>query len=741
MKASGIYKTQFRLVALLIVLFGVSCLPAEGQVTFHITKTPGATPADDPLYIVGNFNNWQPGEEAYRLARLVDGTYSITLTNLPDTVIYKFTHGPAWSQVEGNEIGLQIDDRLLLTQEQPMTVALMIAGWEDIIAREQFELFVDRIPANTPTDASIYMVGNFNEWNPADEQYRLRKLPDGRFYLRLPFALSKLEYKFSRGSWETVESNEKGELLPNRLHVRKEHPSTVIHTEILGWEDLPPPNHYYVHLSKVPANTPYDAALFVTGNFNEWNPGDAAYRLQKKDDGTYYLHFSSVKDSLEFKVTRGNWSSVEGRRNGQALPNRVFIGRKAQGGNQLSLQVQSWEDLAGGYQNIYTISLLISACLCVLMILAFSSGPNAGQHRGFRYLLLLLVIMATFLIIRTLFYFREIFQALPGVILITDFIYFLYAPVFYLYMRKLIGLPEEGKLNQMLHFIPMAVMLMMYMPLFVIPKEEFIDAIINRDLHWIFATSGFLGFVLSCGYFVACIRMVMRYFKQLGNHYSSTQDSYYLQAWLGMHGLLLIAWATVLISGGIDVLIPAELSRLTELSTDFGWLIFATLVFVLVYYSVQQPQVFTQAEEATERSRPVASTLNQADTEVLKQRLSLLFEQEQPYLNSGLTLSQLAEQLQVNTHLLSKLINEGYGKNFYDFINDYRVEAFIKRAEQEANQHLTFLAIAMDVGFSSKSTFNRAFKKLTGTTPREYFRYHHDKSGNPLPYLREPAGT
>lgn len=723
-------------VVVCMVLFGAMLpLVVSGQITFHITELPEYTPGEDPIYITGNFNEWQTGQEEYRLARLADGTFSITLSHLPDTVEYKFTRGHHWTQVEANQIGYKLDNRTFFNPRRPITLSLQIAGWEDIKPRENIEVYVDRIPANTPAGDAIYITGNFNEWNPGDPDYRLQKLEDGRYYIRLPFVVARLEYKFARGTWESVESNEKGELLANRFFLRKDHPSTVLHTEILGWEDLPPPRHYTVTVKRVPENTPYDATLFLAGNFNDWNPGDPAYRMQRDEQGQYSLHFSSMRDSIYFKVTRGNWSTVEGRRNGQALPNRSYYSKT--GSNALVLQVQSWEDMAGGFQNPYTIALLISGCLCLLMILAFTMRRQQEKsHRAADWLLLLLILLTTGLGLRMLFYFRGAFQHVPAIILVTDFIYFLYAPIFYLYIRKLIGHKPVPRLSLMLHFIPFALQVIVYLPLFVIPQEEFIDAIVDRDLHWIFATSGVLGFLLSTGYYIQCVRLVKVYYRELSENYSSTQESYYLQVWLGIHGLLLLAWATVLVSGGLDLWLVMDLSRLTELSTDFGWIIFSSLIYVLIYYSVSQPQVFTQVASTEERSRQ--SLLNQDESEVLKSRLRVLMKQEAPYLNPGLTLQQLADLLEVNAHLLSRIINEGYGKNFYDFVNDYRVREFIRRAEKEENQHLTFLAIAMDVGFSSKSTFNRAFKKVTETTPREYFRYHQEGSKSLV--VREGAG-
>ncbi|MEJ7667038.1 MAG: helix-turn-helix domain-containing protein [Hymenobacter sp.] len=73
------------------------------------------------------------------------------------------------------------------------------------------------------------------------------------------------------------------------------------------------------------------------------------------------------------------------------------------------------------------------------------------------------------------------------------------------------------------------------------------------------------------------------------------------------------------------------------------------------------------------------------------------------------------------SHVLSKVINEGFGQNFFDFINSYRIAEFKQvMAAPQARQY-TLLALALEVGFNSKTAFNRAFKKQTDQAPREYF--------------------
>ena len=97
-------------------------------------------------------------------------------------------------------------------------------------------------------------------------------------------------------------------------------------------------------------------------------------------------------------------------------------------------------------------------------------------------------------------------------------------------------------------------------------------------------------------------------------------------------------------------------------------------------------------------------------------------EAEKPYLNPNLTIQELAKKLKMSRNLLSQVVNERFNQNFSDFLNAYRIYDFIEKAQDESYKHFTFLALSQEVGFNSKSAFNRAFKKVTGTTPTEFFK-------------------
>jgi AraC-like DNA-binding protein len=93
---------------------------------------------------------------------------------------------------------------------------------------------------------------------------------------------------------------------------------------------------------------------------------------------------------------------------------------------------------------------------------------------------------------------------------------------------------------------------------------------------------------------------------------------------------------------------------------------------------------------------------------------------ERPYLESQLTLPQLAQQLGISPNYLSQVINEQLQKNFFDFINEYRVAEAKSKLTADSTTKGSIADVAYDSGFNSKSAFYTAFKKHVGMTPSEF---------------------
>jgi AraC-like DNA-binding protein len=107
---------------------------------------------------------------------------------------------------------------------------------------------------------------------------------------------------------------------------------------------------------------------------------------------------------------------------------------------------------------------------------------------------------------------------------------------------------------------------------------------------------------------------------------------------------------------------------------------------------------------------------------------------EQPlYREPLLTVSDLAAYLQESPKSVSAAINQGMDMNFNDLINSYRVDAMVRRLRAGDHREFTLLSLALDCGFNSKTTFNRAFKKKMGVTPRQYLSDLDQPSGKKDP--------
>ena len=125
-----------------------------------------------------------------------------------------------------------------------------------------------------------------------------------------------------------------------------------------------------------------------------------------------------------------------------------------------------------------------------------------------------------------------------------------------------------------------------------------------------------------------------------------------------------------------------------------------------------------KAEEVSSR----ADILSQAEIGHYTASLLQQMTEEHLYLDHTVTLRSLAETIDLHPNKLSWLLNEKVGKNFSTYVNEYRLQAFQRKALDPANSHLTLLGLAFESGFNSKSVFNEFFKKSTGLTPKTWLK-------------------
>lgn len=132
-----------------------------------------------------------------------------------------------------------------------LTLLLGLLG-SSLAAQAQLTLRLTAVPAATPAGASIYVAGSFNNWNPASVAHALTRAADGTYEITLPPAAGPIEYKFTRGSWATVETTADHAAVANRRYTLGAAPATLTQ-QVLGWQDQ----------GGAPAAAPHTAAANV----------------------------------------------------------------------------------------------------------------------------------------------------------------------------------------------------------------------------------------------------------------------------------------------------------------------------------------------------------------------------------------------------------------------------------------------------------------------------------------------
>ena len=115
------------------------------------------------------------------------------------------------------------------------------------------------------------------------------------------------------------------------------------------------------------------------------------------------------------------------------------------------------------------------------------------------------------------------------------------------------------------------------------------------------------------------------------------------------------------------------------------------------------------------------------DLDMWKEKIETLMCNNKMYENPQLVISDISSKLGTHSKKVSQVINQGFNMNFNDFINHYRITYFLQKIQGGEHNIQTFLSIAFECGFNSKSTFNRAFKRATSLNPKEYIEKYYKK--------------
>lgn len=319
---------------------------------------------------------------------------------------------------------------------------------------------------------------------------------------------------------------------------------------------------------------------------------------------------------------------------------------------------------------------------------------------------------------------------------------FLLGPIIFFYTQSLLNSAFKFNKKHFLHFIPAIIYLIYNLVIFV--YDHFISETIyfyadgsDKDFDEWYQYSGQISmvfyFFLSLRYYNFYRKMIVQVtsnadsvlfdwikkyliaflimlllpvlFDIIGNFYHPV-NSYVGSWWFFLAFSLVLYYIAITgYSNGVHSKIGFEISVFDKHPT--------LLLAANEDYSIEGQTIIDIEHEVFEQS-------NVPELELWKSKIENLIKDEKLFQNPELTLTEVSKKLKTNASVISKTINQGFQMNFNDFVNQYRIKEVKKAFEKGEHKKSTLLGIAYDCGFNSKATFNRAFKKNTGLSPKDY---------------------
>ena len=291
--------------------------------------------------------------------------------------------------------------------------------------------------------------------------------------------------------------------------------------------------------------------------------------------------------------------------------------------------------------------------------------------------------------------------------------HFLFGPIMFLYVRVATSGETGLRRKDLLHFIPFVLCALYYAPLYFQSRERKLEYITDAFQNYPPAEWRIRSLLLACQALPYIALTVMLFLA----HNRKAKDSF---SPIGRPHLL---WLRIFIVMILTTAAAGILRLVFNFRADSMLLVplcFSVVVYVAGYMALKHPEALTRADESAPSKKYEKSNLTAERAETYLKKLLQVMKTERPYVDGDLTLQKLADRLSIPVNHLSQIINERLGQNFFDFINSYRVKEAQELLVDAAKRHYTVIAIAEEVGFSSKSAFNAVFKKHVNMTPSEF---------------------
>ena len=307
---------------------------------------------------------------------------------------------------------------------------------------------------------------------------------------------------------------------------------------------------------------------------------------------------------------------------------------------------------------------------------------------------------------------------------------FLVAPALYLYSKSSLDFNFRLSKKDSIHLLPFILFNILLIPDIYLVNFKGDDIVVETDK--MLNAIVLIGLYVHIFFYLILIYKMLWQYKRLYFENFSNTDIRKFKYLFQLNTIVTVVFITSAIK---NYFIYTSEGKIIEGSIHVVLLMILLFFCWIIYKALNAPELFSKSIEDL---KPVETLLKEdniklASTGLLINKMvpdeesdSLAIKvknhmaEEKPYLNPALSLYDLSKQIQVPSRQLSMLINHHLKKHFFDFVNEYRINAAAHLLKDPDKKKLTVLEILYEVGFNSKSSFNTAFKKNTGFTPTAY---------------------
>lgn len=368
--------------------------------------------------------------------------------------------------------------------------------------------------------------------------------------------------------------------------------------------------------------------------------------------------------------------------------------------------------------NTWTTIFLVVAFHGVILSGVFLARKDGRKTPNI--LLGLFLFLFSFNLVANVLYWSNYNLEFPHLVGIAETFHFLYGPLLLFYVLDILY-PQRGwKPVDLTHLLPFALFLIWMMPFYLqtgAEKIAYLQRVQELPQEARMPTMAIvmvsLKSVLMLGYTTAIFYLIHKKKNRSDNFLFKDFPSATYQ-WLTLTGISFLCYI-------ISYITYFVLIGTIDFQQEYDYVIsFAMSLFIfgIGYMALLKPTHLELAHNG--KTKYDSSSLSYEESEKHLEKLLKHMEQEKPYLDGDLKMADLAGQLSIPSHHLSQIINERLDKNFFEFVNAYRVEQAKRILRDPQKQDYKILRVAFESGFNTKTTFNSAFKNEVGTTPSRY---------------------